>query len=335
MKTNAVCLPLALILSASSISCSPKLDLKAVKLTRASVESSVNTTSSGTVTADQQAILGFGVVGRVARIQVNAGDIVRKGQGLAELENTDLKTVLDDAGKELKRSQELFDAGLVSQAAADSARKAYEIARANLDKTIIKAPFDGVITEQTLELGELSQTSLATKAPIRIVDQKPRLIKGDIDEIDISKVKVGLPARVKIQAIGGVWVPAHVTKVVPFVSTVKEKDRTTEIELRLEPSAEKALLPVGASADVEVITERKDSTLALPARTVVGKVGTRSVFRYDNGKLTLVPIKTGIGNYARVEVLEGLKEGDIVVYPPEDIELKNGMKAKIELQPWP
>lgn len=314
--------------------CSPALNLKAVKAAKTAVESSVTTTTSGTVIAEQQAVLGFGAAGRITRIYISAGDSVKAGQLLAELENADLKTVFANSKQDLDRARELFDSGLISRAALDEARRGHDVARSNLDRSLIKAPFDGVITEMNLEVGGLAQTTTAsTKAPIRIVDTKPRRVKGDIDEIDISKVRVGTSARVKIQALGPAWLPAQVSKVIPFVSTLREKDRTSEIELKI--TDEKGLLPVGASADIEVVIDRKEGALAVPSRVVLGKGGQKYLYRFEGGKIRKVEIKPGLGNYARTEVLSGLSEGDVVIFPPDDTDLKDGMKAAVELQPWP
>ena len=71
----------------------PKKPLKAVHPARTRVESTITTISSGTVEAEQQAVLGFTTPGRVAQILVHVGDRVDRGQLLARLENTDLLAV--------------------------------------------------------------------------------------------------------------------------------------------------------------------------------------------------------------------------------------------------
>lgn len=326
-----------------SANCAKRPTLKGVAATITNVESSVTTTAAGTVVAEHQAILSFGAAGRVARIHVSAGNQVEQGDLIAELENRDLKTTVQDAERELKRARALFKSGLVSRATLDDAVRNFEVARANYDKTVIRAPFSGIVTEMNLELGELaSQTSPqwvgstqpAAKAPIRLVDRLPRLIRGDIDEIDLPKVKVGTVARVRIQALGKQSLPAQVTRVVPFVSTVKEKDRTSEVELKVT-APDVGLLPVGASVDIELITATKSGALAIPNRTVLGHGAQRYVFRYADGKAQRVNVKLGIGNYERTEITEGLKAGDVVIFPPEELELKDGMRVNVETSPWP
>lgn len=316
--------------------CGSALELKGAQVKAASVESVVTTTTAGTVMAEQQAILAFGVTGRVKSLSVQAGQAVRRGQILAQLENSDLRTALSTAQSELDRAGELYKSALVSRAALDEAKRAFDGAQANFEKTLIRAPFDGIVTEVSLELGELAQpaATASQKAPIRIVDLKPRLVRGDIDEVDLAKIQVGTPARIRIQAVGKDWIPAKVRKVIPFVSTAREKDRTSEIELSIQsPDANR--IPVGASAEIELIVAAKEAAVVVPSRTLLGHGAQRYVFLFRDGKIHKEAVQTGIGNYERMEILGGLKIGDTVVFPPEEKELRDGAKAKVELVPWP
>lgn len=318
----------------TAISCSNKQKLKAVEATLTRVESTVSTTSSGTVDAEQQAVLGFGNAGRVSRVLVQVGESVMKGALLAEQENVDLKSIFSDAQKELERTKKLSEEGLVSNSALDQAKKSFEVARSNLERSKIVAPFDGMITEQNLQVGELFQVQTASgKTPIRIVDRKPRRIKGEIDELDLGKIRVGNTAKIKIQAVRPLPFEAKVDKVIPFVSTTKEQDRTAQVELVITNSSQ--LIPVGASADIEIVSAFKESTLAIPTQVLLGSAQNRYVYGIENGKLKKLPVKTGIGNYERTEIVDGLKQGDKVVYPSDLIEIKDGMKAEIEVTPWP
>ncbi|MGK5085970.1 efflux RND transporter periplasmic adaptor subunit [Bdellovibrionota bacterium FG-2] len=315
--------------------CSKPVTLRAAKVAKTSVEASVTTTSAGTVSADQQAVLDFGTVGRISRIHIKTGDHVMRGQELAQLENADLKSILADTEREVKRTEELFAAGLVSQAALDTARKALDVARSNYEKTIIRAPFEGVATELNLEIGEFAQVGSGTlkKAPIRLVDLKPRLIHGDVDEVDLGKLKVGMAARVKIAAARSEPFQAVLQRVVPFVSTAKEQDRTSEVELRIQDHTQ-ALIPVGASATIEIIIDARSGVLAVPSRAILGFADKRYVFRVIGDRLVKTDIKLGIGNYSKTEVLSGLSESDVVVFAPSDLELREGMKVNVEEVPW-
>lgn len=318
-------------------SCAPKTQVSAIKLAQGNVETTVTTTNSGTIEAKEQAELAFGTTGRIYKIYVSLGDQVKKGTVIAELENADFRAIYNETLKDYGRSAELFKNGLVSTANLDGSNRALQVARLNLDKTIIKAPFDGMITALNLKVGEFYSggASLAgseKKIDVQIIDLKTRIIKGEVDEVDLQKISIGQDARVKIPAMKNEVIKARLTKVVPFVSTVKDQDRTSQIEL--EVFENQGLIPVGASADVEIVVESKKAANILPAMVLVGVGQNRSVFVIENSKLIKRPVKIGIGNYDRVEILEGLKPNDLIAQPLEGVELIEGMKVKIKETKW-
>ncbi len=333
MKNIVSLLVLTLLLA----SCGSKVEVTGIKLGKGTVESTVTTTNSGTVEAKQQAELAFGTPGRISKIHVSLGDKVSQGTVIAELENADLRAVYNEALKDYERSQELYKNGLVSVANLDGVNRAREVARINLDKTIIKAPFDGMITALNLKVGEFYQSgaSLATtdkKIDVQIIDLKTRLIKGEIDEVDLQKIQIGQDARVKIPAMKNQIIKARLTKVAPFVSTVKDQDRTSQIELEILESQN--LIPVGASADVEIVVEAKKDATILPAMVLTGVGKNRSVFVIEDSKLVKRPVTVGTGNYERVEILDGVKPNELVAKPLEGVELTDGMKVKVKEATW-
>lgn len=326
------------LLSVLLASCGPKVEIKVIKMGTGLVESTVTTTNSGTVEAKQQAELAFGTPGRISRIHVSLGDKVNTGAIIAELENSDLKAIYDETQKDYSRAEEFFKSGLVSRANLDSAKRAREVAKTNLNKTMIVAPFAGMITALNIKIGEFYQSSAGITSPekridVQIIDLKSRLIKGEVDEMDLQKIQIGQTARVKIPALKNQMINARLTKVVPFVSTVKDQDRTSQIELEILDNS--ALIPVGASADVEIIVEKKENARILPTSTLTGVGKDRGVFIVEDGKLVKKTVKIGTGNYDRVEILEGLKDQDLVAQPLEGVELKEEMKVKATEVKWP
>jgi len=302
------------------------------------VESTVTTINSGTVEAQSQAALAFGTVGRIAKIYVTLGSKVNAGSLIAELENADLKAIYKETEKELVRAEELFKNGLVSISNLDSAKRAREVSRLNYEKTVMKAPFAGLITAMDLKPGEFyqSSTNASNKPAVQIIDLKKRIIKGEIDEVDLQKVAIGYLARVKIPAMKNQIFKAKVTNVVPFVSTAKDQDRTSQIELEIiEANNDGVLIPVGASADVEIISEAKDNVKILPAGVFMGTGKTRNLFKIVKGKLVKQEVKLGLGNYERVEVLSGLTENEVVARPLEGVEMVDGMKVEAIEKKWP
>lgn len=316
--------------------CGEKATVDAIKLGTGTVETTVTTTNSGTVEALQQAELAFGAPGRIAKIYVSTGSVVKAGQVIAELENADLKAVFNENQKENGRSLALYKNGLISISSLDSTRRSLEVARLNLDKTIMRAPFAGMITTLNLKIGEFYQSSVGVatekKVAVQIIDLKKRIIKGEIDEVDLQKVSIGQLARVKVPALKSKVIDARLTKVVPFVSTVKDQDRTSQIELEI--INDDVLVPVGASADVEIIMEKKENTPILPTNVLTGVGKNKFVFVIVNNKLEKRSVKVGVGNYERVEILEGVTKDDLIAKPQDGLELTEGMKVKAVEKTW-
>lgn len=327
-----------LLITLSFSACGKKPKVEAIKMATGPVESTVTTINSGTVEAQSQAALAFGTVGRIAKIYVTLGSKVNAGSLIAELENADLKAIYKETEKELVRAEELFKNGLVSISNLDSAKRAREVSRLNYEKTVMKAPFAGLITAMDLKPGEFyqSSTNASNKPAVQIIDLKKRIIKGEIDEVDLQKVAIGYLARVKIPAMKNQIFKAKVTNVVPFVSTAKDQDRTSQIELEIiEANNDGVLIPVGASADVEIISEAKDNVKILPAGVFMGTGKTRNLFKIVKGKLVKQEVKLGLGNYERVEVLSGLTENEVVARPLEGVEMVDGMKVEAIEKKWP
>jgi HlyD family secretion protein len=288
------------------------------------VEHTISSVNSGTVRAERDAVLAFGTVGRVKAVHRSLGDTVREGEVIAELENEDLVAAFETAKSEHERVESLVRARTIASYEREGARRMLELSRANLEKSLIRAPFEGIITELNLEAGELSQiTTPDPRAKVRLVDLRPRYIEAEIDEVDLRFVQVGAEARVEVLATRAEAFNARVRRVIPFVSTLREQDRTAQVELELEHGA--PLLPPGASADVEIVAARRVGVTTVPTRAVLGRAGSRYVFRFDSGVARKAPVEVGLGNYERTEVISGITEGARLVLPSESIELEDGL----------
>jgi multidrug efflux pump subunit AcrA (membrane-fusion protein) len=107
---------------------------------------------------------------------------------------------------------------------------------------------------------------------------------------------------------------------------VREQDRTTEIELTVEN--EGILLPVGASADVEIVTDKREGVITVTSRALFGRGGERYAFVLDGNLARRRPVAVGIFNYTTTEIMSGLSEGEIVLLPSDKLDLKDGLKVK-------
>jgi multidrug efflux pump subunit AcrA (membrane-fusion protein) len=137
-----------------------------VKAAKSHVELTVTSVNSGTVKAEREAELAFGTVGRVSKNNAHVGMQVKTSAVLAELENIDLSTVFEMSSHDMKRSIELLKTHAVSTQQMEQVQRAYDLAESAYEKSLIRAPFDGLITEVNLEIGQLSQITAVIPKPL-------------------------------------------------------------------------------------------------------------------------------------------------------------------------
>jgi HlyD family secretion protein len=304
--------------------CKHPPEVSVVVVARGAVEETVTGVNSGTVKAEQLAELAFGAVGRVKEVHADLGQRVTAGAILAEIENDDLRSRLEVAKEELNRAQTLQLSRAASRSNVIQAQGNYDSAVTAYEKSLIRAPFDGIVAERNLEVGQLSQiTAVIPLAPIRLIDTKPRYVTVEIDEVDLPKVSVGLSARVKVLAVRREPFKATVRRVIPFVSSIREQDRTSAVELDVD--SEGILLPAGASADVEIVTAVKSDVLVAPTRAVLGRGSKRYVYRLVGSALRKEQVQVGLTGFANCEVLSGVEQGASLALPGERVELSDGL----------
>jgi HlyD family secretion protein len=307
--------------------CSKPVEVKEAVVQKRDVESIVTSVNAGTIKPERSAELAFGAVGRVQSINVELGQAVKEGEILSEIENSDLVTGLSRMEKEYKRRLNLNG---IPQSEIDLSKQGVDASLMQLEKTRIRAPYDGIIAELNLEIGQLSQiTTIIPKAPIRIVDLLPRYVRAQIDEADLPKVKLGMDARIKVLASKKETFIGKVRKIIPYVSNVREQDRTCEIEVTTETDQ---VLPAGASADVEIILDKRSNVLSLPTRAIFGRAQDKFVYVKEGSYAKKRAIKTGLSNFDYVEILSGVSDGETVLIPTDRSVLLDGVKVIVAVK---
>ena len=218
-------------------------------------------------------------------------------------------------------------AARIAQAAAG-----LEVARVNLEKTVLRAPFDGIVADVTTELGEWitpSPPGLPIPPVITLIEDAAIYVSAPMDEVDVAKVHSGQTVRITIDAYPGRSFPGRVTRVAPYVLDVQEQNRTFEIEAELDDAAFAKKLAPGTSADVEVILAAKDAVLRIPSYALLE--GGRALV-VSNGRLVSRAVKTGLKNWQFVEIVEGLSPGDLVTVSLDRAEVKEGARIRIEAE---
>jgi HlyD family secretion protein len=260
-------------------------------------------------------------------------------------------TLADAAQREAARSQELVAKGFISpqmldkavsdaasrKASCEAARGDIEqsksriaLARAGLERMVLRAPFDGVVADISGELGEYATPSppgILTIPAIDLIDDSCMYVSAPIDEVDASKLKIGQQARITLDAIKGHVFSGKVRRIAPYVLDLEKQARTVEVEVEFDKLAAKDNLLVGYSADVEIIHDVRNQVLRIPTQTLLE--GNRVLLFDSNGVLEERKVKTGLSNWEYAEVLSGLEEGDRVVSSLD----REGVKAGVHVVP--
>jgi len=256
----------------------------------------------------------------------------------------------DLAKRDLKRTLDLKDESIVSvevldrlqsqsessaarcdaaRANAERAQAAVDLAHANLNKTVLRAPFDGVVADLKAEVGEWvspSPPALPIPPVFDIIDPTSIYVSAPLDEVDAGKVRPGQTARVTLDPYPNRSFQGHVTRVAPYVQDIQEQNRTLEVEVDFDDAAFARTLLPGTSADVEVILRSVENVLRVPTYALLE--GDR-VLVFDGGHLVARQVKTGMRNWEFSEAKEGLNEGEPVVVSLDRAEVKEGVRATI------
>ena len=213
----------------------------------------------------------------------------------------------------------------------DSLRSRIEGARASAAalserrrKLTVTAPFDGIVTRKTVEVGEIKQPG----SPLFVLeDPRTITVEAPIDESESAKVRVGQKVRLYPDSYLGETFAGEVSEVKPTIEASKEVSRANTI--KVAPVSPPRPLRLGMSVDVEVLTGRKEDALQVPSSAVMEREAKKFVYLVVGGKAVRRDVTTGISNWDRTEIASGLSPGDAVVTSLEIRNLSPGSRVAI------
>ena len=216
-----------------------------------------------------------------------------------------------------------------AKASALMSKARVELSMANLARTRLTAPFDGVIAEINGEVNEYltpSPPGIATPPAVDLIDTSSFYVTAPIDEVDAPEIASGMAARVSLDAFGQRRLNGKVRRIAPYVMDREKQARTVDVEVEFTDSAEIRQLLAGYSADVEIILEVRRETLRIPTEAVLD--GKR-VFVYLSDKKVIKErmFKSGISNWDYTEVISGLKLDELVMVNVDLAGVKDGAHA--------
>jgi HlyD family secretion protein len=273
-------------------------------------------------------------------------------RGTAQAHLREACLVADTARRNAERTRALRDKGFVSeervdqaeseararQAGCDSARAQVQEAgarisasRADTSRTVVKAPFDGIVAEVNGEVGEYltpSPPGIPTLPAVDLIDDSCLYVSAPIDEVDAAQLKVGMAGRITLDAYRGKHFTGKLRRIAPYVLALEKQARTVEVEVEFDSPADIRHLLVGYSADIEVVVDSRDSVLRIPTSALMP--GSRVLVLTERGVLEERKIEAGLSNWEYTEAKSGLARGDRVVTSLERAGVKAGVHAVLD-----
>lgn len=207
-----------------------------------------------------------------------------------------------------------------------------DVSQANLDRTQLLAPFDGIIANINGELGEFvtpSPPGIPTPPAVDLINNNCLYISAPVDEVDAAKVRVGQPVRISLDAFPKQTFAGSVRRIAPYVLEIEKQARTVDVEAEFSNPADYAGMLAGYSADLEIILATRPGVLRIPTDAILESQRVLLYSKQDH-LLHSRKIKTGLSNWKMTEVVSGLTEGEQVVSTVDRKGVEDGSLAKIE-----
>lgn len=302
--------------------------------------------ASGSIIVDQLVNVDPRISGTVYGLAVSVGDSVKKGQLLFMIDNDELsidadrayssylqamaslenakankkeaKNVYEDSNSEEKKiTKKKLDAAEISVEVAErnvkTSWKAHQNALKNASETRAVSTIDGTVIEINIENGDSlndSSSGNGDKTPIIIGDLGTVKAEVQVNEVDISNVKVGQTATVAIDAIDGLSLTGKVEKI-DALGTTNSGVVTYGIVISFD-SLDDRIRP-GMNVSAEIITNSKEDAVIIPSSAIKTRNGKNYV-QVMNGQIPEDrQIEIGITNNTRTEIVSGVNEGDNIV----------------------
>src|SRR5213593_2021877 len=330
----------------------PEIEVTTVRADKGGRPTLLN--ASGYVTPRQRATIAAKITARVNEMHVEAGQVLarlddsdaraRLASASADRDATaatvvDLRVNLENAQRELRRVEELWDRKLVAEQARDQARMAVDslraritvareqvgaaearvkVAQQDLDNCTVRAPFGGIVVSKDAQRGEMvspvsagggfTRTGIAT-----IVDMGSLEIEVDVNESYIARVSAGQPLTAALDAYPDWQIPAKVRTVIPTADRQKATVKVRAAFDRLDPR----ILP-DMGVKVTFLGEERSASIAagrvlVPRTALLEESGAAAVFVHREGRVERRAVRLGQARGSEHEVIAGLSDGEQIV----------------------
>jgi membrane fusion protein (multidrug efflux system) len=294
----------------------PKVQVAAHVMKPEKIEEKI--TSTGTVLAGEDVQLKSEASGRIVRLPLKEGARVAKGTLLVKINDADLQAQLIKAKAAYKLAEDKANRQKSLQAKEAISQEDYEVAvqelesargdlqllQAQIDKTEIRAPFDGVVgLKYVSEGGYLSQgTAIAN-----YISDRPLKLEFSVPEQYFSAIAAGREVTFSIQGSSR----GYRAKVYGVEPKVDESTRTIKVRALCD-NADGTIAP-GSFAKVDILLQAKPAALMAPSQALISDAKGDKLFVLRGGVPAFQPVSTGLRREEDVEITQGLNPGDTII----------------------
>ncbi|MCU7496081.1 MAG: efflux RND transporter periplasmic adaptor subunit [Ignavibacteria bacterium] len=274
--------------------------------------------SNGTVLANEEVQLKSEVSGKITKILFKEGSYVRKGTLLVKINDADLQAQLAKANYKLQlakdreyRQKMMLKREAISQEEYEAAlnelqtqQADIQLIKAQIDKTEIRAPFNGIIGLKSVSVGSfISPTDkIATLQEIN-----PVKVDFSIPEKYYNTVKTGTQINFKVQGSEKVF-NGKIYAVEPKID-----QNSRSLQIRALCRNDRSEIYPGSFANIEIVLREISNALMIPTQALVPDFKGQKVFIAKNGKALSVPVNTGIRQESTIQITDGLSQGDTLI----------------------
>lgn len=301
----------------------------------------------GALKAKDQVDVNPKVTGRIVQMKVDTGHAVRRGALLAVIEDAEIEqqverskasmavteasisqreAELSNASAELDRQKRLLESGLISRQEFETGQTRHRVAQSQLElaraqrrqseaeqrelsirhsQTRVYAPMSGVIAKRHVDIGAMVNPAVPI---VTVVNVSTMVIQANASERDVGRIRFGLPAVVAIDSFPGQQYKGRVMRISPVLDP---QTRNGLVEIEIDNPGGTLKGEMFARAELDLGTTREATLVLRDALVYRGE--QPGVYLLDSGNAKFQPVETGLTQIDKVEVLAGLKEGDVVI----------------------
>ncbi len=290
-------------------------------------------TAVGSLRSNESVIIRPEIAGRIAEFKFQEGQPVKQGQPLVVLDDSVYRAQVEQVQASLELSQSNYDRAIdllnrkvgttkardeaISQLRADQA--SLELAKARLDKTVIRAPFDGVVGLRKESVGDFVDVGTDI---VNVEQIDPLKVDFRVAEVYVGAVKPGQKLDLGVDAFAGEKFTGEVYAIDPLID---ESGRSILLRARL-PNSDRRLRP-GLFARVSLVLNEREDAIQVPEQALVPQGQEQFVFKVEGGKVAFTKVKVGIRRNGMAEIVEGLAPNDEVVTAGQ-LKIRDGAAVK-------